>query len=365
MKDTGTNIRFMEQALSLAWHAKGLTFPNPAVGALVVRKGKIVGSGATAAYGGPHAEKTAIKKAGKLARGATLYVTLEPCGHFGRTPPCTDAIIAAGIKKVVVAARDPNPLVCGKGIRFLKKYGIEVVCGIGENEATSINEDFFWSITHKAPWITLKLAMTLDGRIADDRGDSKWITNNASRVMVHTLRGRHASIAVGMNTLLHDNPHLTVRHGLSAGTPARIVFSSGAKPTAASYFVRHAKQIRSIVVVAQAGKQRIETRSGGVEFWFTGQRDFSKSFRFFLQRAYNEGLTSIFFEGGQRLASFLMEEKLVNRLYLFYGNKIIGNGLGGLLFRRGLPIGKAFRLTSTDVLTFGDDLMITGIPKWR
>jgi diaminohydroxyphosphoribosylaminopyrimidine deaminase/5-amino-6-(5-phosphoribosylamino)uracil reductase len=176
-----SDAAFMSRALELSWLVKGKTFPNPAVGAVIVSHSKIIGEGATQECGGPHAERVALEKAGAGAKGATLYVTLEPCCHVGRTPPCTDAIIAAGIKRVVAAIGDPNPRVNGKGRRQLKAAGIAVETGLLKNEAEAVNEDFFWAITKRRAWITLKLACTLDGRIADERGDSRWITNAAAR----------------------------------------------------------------------------------------------------------------------------------------------------------------------------------------
>jgi diaminohydroxyphosphoribosylaminopyrimidine deaminase/5-amino-6-(5-phosphoribosylamino)uracil reductase len=226
MTFSDTDELFMRRALALARKAKGGTFPNPAVGAVVVGVGgDIVGEGATGVCGGPHAEKRALKKAGGKALGATMYVTLEPCSHFGRTPPCADDIIKAGIRRVVAAVKDPNPLVCGKGIRKLKAHGIDVSTGLSAREATQINEDFFWAVTQKRPWVSLKLAMTLDGRIADCAGGSKWITSDAARREVQEIRRHHSAVAVGKNTLLCDDPKLTARCGGKTCYPARVIFA--------------------------------------------------------------------------------------------------------------------------------------------
>ena len=352
----------MARALKLAWSVKGKTVPNPAVGALVVSKGEVVGTGATAPCGGPHAEITALRKAGKRALGGTLYVTLEPCCHYGHTPPCTDAIIAAGIERVVAATRDPNPLVNGRGMKVLQKAGIAVDAGLLREEAAAVNEDFFWAITRKRSWITLKLACTLDGRIADERGESKWITGDAARTFAHELRRRNAAVAVGRTTLERDDPKLSVRH-LKGFAPARCVFTSGASLPRNSYFYRHAKEVRSIVVIAGGNKKSVVLDSdSGIEYWFTGNKGRSKSLSVFTKMAFENNLTSVLVEGGSELASFFLENGLVNRVYLFFGNKVLGRGKDALLFKKGLRIDKGISLKSIDFLSFGDTFVVTGIP---
>jgi len=350
----------MQHALRLAQKAKGATFPNPAVGAVIVNKDdKIIGAGATGAYGGPHAEKRAIKKAGAQACGATMYVTLEPCAHRGRTPPCTGEIIKAGISKVIVSAKDPNPLVCGKGLRELRTHGIDVQTGLLAQEAALVNEDFFWAITKKRPWVTVKLAMTLDGRIADYQNGSKWITSPAARREVQEIRRRHSAVAVGKNTLLYDNPQLTARCGKKTYYPARIIFSSNARLPKESYFFTHADETRSIVVV-KGGKKPGIRRNGSIELWHTGTADNAGCINTFLDMAYAEGLHSILIEGGQHLASSFLENGFVNKLYLFYGSKIFGGGLNALSFSQGLPIADCIRLNDVTSRIFGDDFLVSG-----
>ena len=350
----------MQRALELGSGAKGKTFPNPAVGAVVVDAyGKIVGEGATGVCGGPHAEKTALRKAKGAALGAALYVTLEPCSHFGRTPPCTDEIIKCGIKKVVIAVKDPNPLVSGKGLRKLKSHGITVQTGLLKNEAALINEDFFWAVTKKRPWVTLKLAVTLDGRIADEKNESKWITSAESRQFVQELRRRHSAIAVGKNTLLSDDPKLTARCGKKTYFPARIVFSSDTNIPKNGYFFTHSHEARSIVVIRNSKKQFIE-RTGDIEYWHTSSSQYKESTAEFLDMAYNEGLTSIFIEGGQQLASGFLENGFVNKVYLFYGNKILGKGSQGLLFSQGLPVSNCLSLDKITHQSLGNDFLVTG-----
>jgi diaminohydroxyphosphoribosylaminopyrimidine deaminase/5-amino-6-(5-phosphoribosylamino)uracil reductase len=357
------DLRFMQIALELAREAKGRTFPNPAVGAVVVNEGRIVGKGATEPYGGPHAEKVALAQAGENAKGASLYVTLEPCCHFGKTPPCTDSIIASGIKRVIFSVKDPNPLVCGKGALQLKQSGIEITEGVLHEQATELNEDFFWSVSNKQAWVSLKLAMTLDGKIADSAGNSKWITGEAAREYVHELRRCHAAVAVGKGTLETDDPRLTVRHK-TGYHPARIVFSSDNKIPSNSYFFQHSTETRSIVVVSGGDSSEIKKESS-IEYWYTGQTDKIRSLQEFVQMAYQQNLTSIFLEGGQRIASRFLQAGLVNRIYLFYGSKILGDGKDGISFSEGLPIDECMSLKGIKLQAFGTDFLISGTPQLK
>ncbi|MBN2189392.1 MAG: bifunctional diaminohydroxyphosphoribosylaminopyrimidine deaminase/5-amino-6-(5-phosphoribosylamino)uracil reductase RibD [Chitinispirillaceae bacterium] len=354
---------FMDRALSLAEAVKGKTFPNPAVGAVVVAKGTVVGQGATRRAGGPHAEIVALGKAGRAARGATLYVTLEPCCHLGRTPPCTDAIIRAGIRRAVVAVGDPNPLVRGRGTARLRAAGIRVDVGLLAGRAAALNEDFFWAITRQRAWITLKLALTLDGRIADTRGKSQWITGKEALRFAQELRRRHAAVAVGRRTLERDDPRLSVRHK-KGFSPARIVFASRKHALTDSFFARHAAEARSIVVMP-GGRAPAVVRepSGGVECWRTGETGGCEHLLAFTRMAYENDITSVLVEGGSALASAFMEHGLVNRVYLLYGNKLFGNGLAGFNFDKGLQVESAMRLGSHEVLLLGDTVGITGIPS--
>jgi diaminohydroxyphosphoribosylaminopyrimidine deaminase/5-amino-6-(5-phosphoribosylamino)uracil reductase len=353
----------MRRALVLAQKAKGTTFPNPAVGAVIVNAdGAVVGEGATDVYGGPHAEKRALKKAGAAARGATMYVTLEPCAHFGKTPPCTDEIIKAGIARVVTAVRDPNPQIIGKGLRQLKANGVDVRIGLLAKEAELINEDFFWAITKTRPWVALKLAMTLDGRIADCQGGSKWITSQAARHEVQEIRKRHGAVVIGKNTLVRDDPKLTARCTSKTYYPARVVFSSGINIPKESYFRTHSNEAKTVVVVKGNNKKRRELIDG-VEYWYTGAANDAENIDIFLDTAYAEGLNSILVEGGQHLASAFLENGSVNKLYLFYGNKIFGDGKAGLAFSKGLTVDGCIGMNGVTHQSFGDSFLITGYLK--
>ncbi len=364
-KFTAIDESFMRRALVLADRAKGLTFPNPAVGAVVVdAAGRVVGEGATGVYGGPHAERRALAQAGGAAAGATMYATLEPCSHFGRTPPCVDAVIESGVATVIAAVKDPNPLVNGKGFKRLRSCGISVKTGLLAKEAARINEDFLWAAATKRPWVALKIAMTLDGRIADDNGGSKWITSAASRRTVQEIRRRHGAIGVGAGTLIADDPKLTARCAGKTYYPTRIVFSSTENLPPNSYFMTHTDETRTIVVIKNKRRQGIDKRGigekGGVEYWHTGSSDAAESINNFLDMAYAEGINSILIEGGQRVASAFLENGFVNKLYLFYGNKIFGSGKNGFSFSHGLPVNDSLILNDIDYQQIGDGFLVTG-----
>lgn len=362
MRFSAIDKKFMAKAIEIALQAKGKTFPNPSVGAVIVADGQIVGEGATQKCGGHHAEIVALRNAQNKTEGCSLYVTLEPCCHHGRTPPCTNAIIAAGIKKVFVAVKDPNPLVSGKGLKLLVEAGIEVITDLLSNEAALINEDFFWAITNKRAWVSVKLAQTLDAKITDEYGSSKWITGEKSRLFVQELRRTHAAIAIGRTTLEKDDPKLNVRHK-DGFYPARVVFTSRSQIPKESHFYRLSSESRSIVVLP-GGKRCIEKDDSGIEFWYTGEsRGSAKHLRSFLETAWEQGLTSIMVEGGSRLASQFMEAGYVNKLYLFFGNKILGSGLGAISFNKGLALSSCISLDKMVVERFDNDILVSGYPK--
>ena len=364
------NIEFMKIALDCARSVKGKTAPNPAVGAVVVLDGKIAGKGATSAVGGNHAEINAIEQAKDFCKGADLYVSLEPCSHHGRTPPCTDAIIRAGFKRVFIACLDPNPLVAGHGIEKLRSAGIEVATGILEKEAIRLNEDFFWYIKNKKPFVAAKLALTLDNKIADIHGKSQWITNEKSLAYTHYLRSIYTSIAVGKNTLLTDNPKLTIRnignseeravaHGKN---PIRIVFSSDENVGENTFFRNNAKNHKSIIVLNSKEKYK-KIANDGVCIWATGESDYKKSFLSFLEIAGEEQIDSILLEGGSKLITTALETQSINRLYLFYAPKILGGGAHGLALDNPLSIGNPIKLQEIETQNFDGDILISAILK--
>jgi len=242
--------KYMELALELAALGEGNVNPNPMVGAVVVKAGEIIGKGYHKKYGGPHAEVFALEDAGKGAEGATIYVTLEPCSHYGKTPPCAEKIIKMGIKRCVIATLDPNPLVAGKGVKLLKEAGIEVEIDVLKEKTLKQNIVFFKYIEKKIPYLFLKCAITLDGKIATESGDSKWISNEIAREKVQKLRHKYMGIMIGINTLLGDNPRLNAR--IEGGNnPYRIVVDPNLKTPKDSNFIRNNSDNKSIIITSK------------------------------------------------------------------------------------------------------------------
>jgi diaminohydroxyphosphoribosylaminopyrimidine deaminase/5-amino-6-(5-phosphoribosylamino)uracil reductase len=297
---TPSHERYMRVALSVAAPNLGQTWPNPCVGAVVVKDGQIIGVGVTAKGGRPHAETQAIAQAGTYAAGASLYVTLEPCCHHGQTPPCVDAIIAAGIIRVIVACKDPNPLMSGRGIELLTKAGIEVIEGVCEREALLLNRGFISVITKKRPYVALKLATSLDGKIATRSGQSQWITSEKSRQKGNLLRSRYDAIATGIGTVLADDPMLTCRiAGLEDRSPVRVVFDrQGRLP-------QHSKLMKT---------------AADTPVWVMAST---------LEDAMGElaerGITRLLVEAGAKLSTAFLQSGLVDRIYWFRAAVLIGN----------------------------------------
>lgn len=310
----------MGRALALAEGGWGRTSPNPMVGAVIFADGENVGEGFHASFGGPHAEAGAIAAAGDRARGATLYVNLEPCNHHGRNPPCVDAIIAAGIKRVVVAARDPNPVAAG-GLESLRAAGIDVDVGIRENEAREFNAPFFQAATGGRPWITLKLAMSLDGAIAAASRKRGWMTNEESAAAVHRLRANSDAIAVGILTAIADDPQLTARTEPPPRMNAlRVIFDRSARLPADSALARTARKIPTLLVTAMGVPLPSELEDCGIESIQT--RDLSEAIAMLKER----GINSILVEGGAGLAASFIAGGWVDRLVIFRAPIVLGEG---------------------------------------
>ncbi|WP_457600594.1 bifunctional diaminohydroxyphosphoribosylaminopyrimidine deaminase/5-amino-6-(5-phosphoribosylamino)uracil reductase RibD, partial [Hydrogenivirga sp.] len=319
MSDRG----FMSLALSLAKRRKGLTHPNPTVGCVVVKNGSVVGSGYHEGAGYPHAEVVALEQAGESARGATLYVTLEPCTHFGRTPPCTDAILRAGVRRVVVATLDPNPLVSGKGVQKLRDAGMSVEVGVLEEEARELNEDFFTYITEKRPYVTLKLAQTIDGKIATPSGDSKWITSLASRRFAHRLRAEAGAVLVGINTVLRDDPSLTVRHIPFPKQPLRVVIDPELEIPLGSKIVSDGEAQTLVVFSRRDPAKEGELMERGVQLL---QMD-SIELRELLEELARREIVHILVEGGAYTVGEFLKEGLWDRLVVFQAPRLLGDGI--------------------------------------
>lgn len=311
----------MRRALVLARRGWGRTAPNPMVGAVVVRDDEIIGEGWHAEYGGPHAEVVALDAAGPRARGSTVYVTLEPCAHHGKTPPCTDALVRAGISRVMCAARDPNPAAAGGAAR-LEAAGIDVAFGIEEADALELNASFFHALTSTRPFITLKLATSIDGAIADASGRSRWLTGDAARRYVHRLRAGHDAIAVGAGTAIADDPSLTVRGARRPRLPpARIVFDRRARLPMTSSLVRTARELRTVAVVADASSgQARALGDAGVQLVEAATLEGA------LRQLRTLELRSILVEGGAELAGALLADALVDRMIIFQAPVVLGSG---------------------------------------
>lgn len=360
-----TDTDFMARALELAARAKGQTSPNPAVGAVVVQQGRIVGQGYHRRAGEAHAEIVALKDAAKAAKGATLYVTLEPCCHSGRTGPCTEAIISAGVGRVVYSVSDPNPQVNGRGARRLRRAGIAVTGGVMRREAEELNEMYLHYQRTGRPFVTLKLAQTLDGRIAASNGESKWITGPPARTLVHQMRREHDAIAVGMGTVRADNPSLTVRR-VRGYDPYRLVVSSTLKFPASCKLIENNHDHRTICVSTRSAISRFRKQGGtpGLSFWQVasagrGKIDLSDM----LTRAADFGLRSVLVEGGARLASSLLRENLVNKMVVFVAPRLLGNGLPALADLGVTSLSDSLRLDRVTVSQCGADAVVIGYPR--
>jgi len=353
----------MTRALELAKLGTGYTNPNPLVGAVIVKDGLIIGEGYHKKYGDPHAEVNAFSNAQGDVAGATMYVTLEPCSHFGKTPPCANAIIKKGIKKVVVAMEDPNPLVAGKGINILKEHGIEVITGVMEQEAKKQNEIFIKFITSGLPFCTLKTAMTLDGKIAAYTGDSKWITNEESRKYVHELRHKFSSIMVGIGTVIADDPLLTTRlDNIDGKNPIRIIVDTRGTIPLDANVLKINDNTRTIIATTEIiNKEKLKyIEATGADIIITPLKDNKVDLPYLMKSLGQLKIDSILLEGGSTLNYTALEEGIVDKVLSFIAPKIIGGSLsktpvGG----QGIPYMRdAITLKNIDIHKFGDNVAI-------
>jgi diaminohydroxyphosphoribosylaminopyrimidine deaminase/5-amino-6-(5-phosphoribosylamino)uracil reductase len=393
---TSGDERWTKRALRLAARGAGRTSPNPMVGAVIVSGGRLVGEGYHKQVGGPHAEVWALRQAGDAARGGTMYVTLEPCPHYGRTPPCTDAIVAAGVGKVIAAVLDPNPKVNGRGVQLLRDAGIEVEVGVLEQEARELNAAYLKHTTTGLPLVSLKAAMSLDGKIATRAGESRWITGERARKFGHKLRATHDAVMVGVRTVLADDPRLTVRVGrrlreacaggvhpstsLRAGEPRpqagrsrlRVVVDSTARtpPTAALLTADERPPV--IAVTGSAPEERVDAlRRAGAEVWVlpaNGQETRScptggrVDLAALMRRLGEEQVQSLLVEGGGTLASAALAAGLVDRVYFFIAPLIIGGAEAPTAVDgEGVEhLADAWRISNMRVRRIGEDLLVTG-----
>jgi len=361
--------KYMRLALDLAEKARGRTSPNPLVGAVIVKDGEIVGQGYHLKAGTPHAEINALREAGEKAEGATLYVTLEPCSHYGRTPPCSEAVIRSGISEVFVAMQDPNPLVAGRGIKHMVNAGIMVHVGLLEDKARRLNEIFIKYITTRTPFVLLKTAMTLDGKIATAVGHARWVTGNAARERVHRLRNWYDAILVGVNTVLADNPALTCRLPEGGRDPVRIILDSRARtPADAKVVTQESDAPTYIVVTDKAPLDRIKLLSSGRAKIVRTSLDLHGrvDLRELLEKLGEMEITSLLVEGGAQVAASFLEAELVDKVLTFIAPKIIGgHDAPGPVGDIGNELmSKALAMKDITFDRVGRDLLLTAYPHY-
>ena len=361
---------YMELALELAAKAKGRTTPNPMVGAVIVKDGQIIGQGYHKQAGSPHAEVNALQDAGDMAEGATVYVTLEPCSHYGKTPPCTKALIEAGVGRVVTAMEDPNPLVAGSGLEELAAAGIEVESGLLETEAQKLNEAFIKYITEEKPFVILKNAMTLDGKIATRTGDAKWISSSDSRQYVHRLRDEVDGILVGIGTVLADNPRLTTRLPNKEGEdPIRIVLDSRLRIPLNYNLITQESEAETIIATTElADKEKIkQLKKLGVRVLILPSEDNRVDLDSLLLELGKLEIVSLLVEGGSQISASFLFSGLVDKILYFIAPKIIGGEkaasvVGGKAVAK---VADGIVIKERQISNVGDDLLITGYPVNR
>lgn len=366
---------FMRQALRLAERGRGTTRPNPMVGALLVKGGKVLARGYHRRAGQPHAEIVALAKLGMRAPGATLYVTLEPCCHHGRTGPCTEAILAAGIRRVVVGCCDENPLVSGRGVAALRRAGLQVSAGCLKEECHRLNRAFFTWVRKHRPWVTLKVAATLDGFIGDRRepernGEARWITGPEARARAHTLRAQHDAILVGVETVLTDDPRLTVRNRdepTHDQGPLRVVLDSRLRTPATAALLQPSPGHAPPLIVGVAPKspspdlsrrQRRLERAGAEVLLIRGNRAGRVALPALLRALADREVQSLLLEGGSRVHGAFLRERLVDAVALFLAPRLVGRGVP-IVESLGLDWRNPAKLGSFDIESLGPDILIT------
>lgn len=354
--------KWMTRALALAAQGQGHVHPNPMVGAVLVRQGREVGAGFHRVFGGPHAEAEALRAAGARARRAILYINLEPCAHWGKTPPCAQALVQAGVREVVAAMRDPNPLVAGRGFACLRRRGIRVRTGVLEQEARHLNRAFATWVTEKRPYVTLKVAASLDGRIGTAAGESRWITSRASRTAGHRLRAEADAIAVGLHTVVKDDPALT-SHG-QGRDPKRVIFDShlGAPLKAKALAVKSSVWILTTEKASKRRRAILESRGVHVQALPAdpgGRVDAKAALHWLAQK----GVAHLLVEGGGELHASFLEQSLADEIVWFLAPKILGGrqakpAIGGQGVR---SLKNAWRLRDIKLEQVGEDICIRGV----
>jgi diaminohydroxyphosphoribosylaminopyrimidine deaminase / 5-amino-6-(5-phosphoribosylamino)uracil reductase len=362
---TSTDQQIMQSCLELAQQAEGRTSPNPMVGAIVLdAKGKIVGTGFHKKSGTAHAEVYALGEAGEQARGGTLYVTLEPCCHHGKTPPCSDLVTKSGVSRVVAAMVDPNPKVAGKGIKQLHDAGIAVTVGVLEAEAEWLNRGFLKRIKKGLPWLCLKLALTLDGRIADRTGSSRWVTGPESRQKVHELRNKFDAVLVGANTLKADDPELTVRDIDESRNPIRVGLDARLQTEASSRFCMTEANARTILFATQnAIDEKIGVYPSYIELIAGPLKEGQINLSFAMQKLAQQGINTVLCEGGGKLAGSLLENGLIDEIYWVIAPKFLADehAIPALKIGSSVPLTRAWNLRNMTTENIGNDIWIHGV----
>lgn len=367
MRMLSKDVGYMEKALLLAKRGKGKTSPNPIVGALIVKKGKIIAEGFHQRLGGPHAEIVALRRAGARAKGATLYVTLEPCCHAGRTGPCTEAILKSGIREVVVGMKDPNPLNSGKGIRILRASGIRVRADVLKNACRDLNAPFIKYMAKKIPYTTVKVAQSLDGKIATVSGASHWITGEAARRSVHAERAHSDAILIGVNTVLKDDPLLTARQGGKPllHQPTRIVLDRYLRTPRGSRLVRTSFHAPLFLAIGKdvSEKKLLSYHPYPIVFLRTETDGGKVKLLPLLKMLAEMEISSLLVEGGGTVIADFLENRLVDRILWFVAPKLIGGKQAPTAFEgKGIPkLSQALSLKKSTVRKVGSDLLIEGI----
>ena len=350
----------MRRALTLARKGLGRSSPNPMVGAVIVKAGRIIGEGYHRRAGEEHAEVVALKDAGKKARGAFLFVNLEPCSHYGRTAPCVEAIASAGIRKVYASVIDPNPLVNGKGIEFLRRRKIEVDVGFLADEAKELNEVHFKVMQSKLPFVTLKFAQSIDGRIATKSYDSRWVTGEPARRFAHFLRATHDAVLVGRKTVEADDPQLTVRM-VKGKNPLRLVLDTEGKLRASVRLVRENDDEKTVLLSGCSDSSNVELR-GEVAIWPVDLKNGRIDLRSALGKVLAQGVTSVLVEGGAEVLTNFLKEKLADKVYVATAPMVIGDGISAIGDLGVEKLSQAVRFERVQYKTLGADMLFSGYP---
>lgn len=355
-----TDNDYIKRTIKLARKGIGYVNPNPMVGSLIVKYGEVVGEGYHQSFGKAHAEIIALRNAGEKARGATLYVNLEPCCHYGKTPPCTDAIIKAGIKRVVVGMVDPNPLVNQRGVEILKQHQIDIITGVEESACKELNSAFIKYITTGMPYVTLKIAQSLDGRIATATGNSQWITSHQARIAAHRLRSESDAIIVGIGTVLADDPQLTVRH-VKGRNPMRIVLDSRLRIPVESQLLSDEQVHKTVIATTSNDCSKIDRiKEKGAHAWeIEPGKNGNVSIPSLLKKLAQARMSSVMVEGGAAVYTSFLKAKMVDRIVFALAPKIIGAGKDAIGDLEIVDVDNCIKLINVKTKKLGPDILVS------